>query len=113
MQHEFLPVFETSFKIAAMKKTDVHLSRGISHRDVKYRAAAALEADRGTATSCDFRENRVDVPGSDFGNGRKSQAIFIAEGKVAEQIGNRQDAALFKRGGALRTDSAQVFNRIR
>ena len=95
-----------------MKKADVHLTGGIAHGDVKNRAAAALEADGGPSSAGDFGENRVNLSRSNFGDGRETQAVFVAEGKIAEQIGDRENATFFERGGALRADSAQIFDRI-
>ena len=112
VQHEFLAVLQPSFEIAAMKKTNVYFARSVAHGHVKNRAAAAREANRGASSAGDFGENRVDLPGNDFGNGREAKAVFVAEGKIAEQIGDGENAALFERGGALRTDSAQIFDRI-
>lgn len=79
---------------------------------MKNGTAAAREADRGSSAASDFSENRVDLAGHDLGDRRKPKAIFVAEWKIAEQVGDREDAALFESGGALRTNPAQILNWI-
>jgi hypothetical protein len=79
---------------------------------VKNGAAAAREADRGSSSAADFGENRVDLAWNDLGDGRKPKAVFVAEWKITEQIGDPEDAAFLESGGALGTNPAQIFNWI-
>jgi hypothetical protein len=79
---------------------------------VKNGSAAAREADRSSSSARDLSENRVDLARDDLGYTREPKAVFVAEGKIAEQIGDREDAAFLESGGALRTNPAQIFNWI-
>ena len=66
-----------------MEKTDVDGAGSIAHRDVENRAAAALEADRGSSAAGNFSENCLHLAGDYFGDGSEAEAVFVAEGKIA------------------------------
>ncbi len=95
-----------------MEKADVHRAGSIAHRDVENGAAAALETDGGSAAAGDFGENRLHLARDDFGDGREAEAVFVAEGKIAEQVADGDDAASFESGGAVRADAVEVFDRV-
>ena len=74
--------------------------------------AAAREANRAASAGGDFRENRVDLTGNNFRDGREADAVFVTEGKIAEQISDRGQATLFEDCGAMRADASKIFHRI-
>src|SRR5271156_4345345 len=79
---------------------------------MEYGAAAALEADGGAATAGDFGEDRLHLTGNYFGDGGEAQAVFVAEGQVAEEIADGDDTASFQSGGAVRAYAVEVFDRV-
>ena len=60
----------------------------------------------------DLGENGLDLAGNELVDGRKADAVFVAEGKIAEQIADGQDAALLENRGAVGSDAAQKFHRV-
>jgi hypothetical protein len=112
VQDQFLAVLQFSFQIAAVEETDVHRAGSIAYGDVKNGAAAALEADRAAPAASDFGENCLDLARDYFGDGSEAEAVFVAEGKVAEEIAHGDDAASFEGRGALRTYAVEIFDRV-
>ena len=94
-----------------MKKTCVNHSGRIPHRDVEDRFSRAREAHRAAPASY-LHENGVNLTWNNLGNGRETNAIFVTEGKVTEQVADGQDPALFKNRGSMRADAAQIFYRV-
>ena len=60
----------------------------------------------------DFGENCLYLAGNYFGDGSEAEAVFVAEGKIAEQIADRDDAASFESRGALRAYAVEIFDRV-
>ena len=77
-----------------------------------YSSAAAREADRAASAGGDFREYGVHLAGNNFRDGRETDAVFVTEGKVAEQIADGGQATLFENSGAMRADASEIFYRI-
>jgi len=54
----------------------------------------------------------VHLAGNNFRDGRETDAVFVTEGKIAEQIADGGQAALFEDCGAVRADASEIFHRI-
>jgi hypothetical protein len=54
----------------------------------------------------------VDLAGNYFRDGRETDAVFVAEGEIAEQVAYRGQATLFENCGAVRADASEIFHRI-
>ncbi len=85
----------------------------VAEGGVEYRSAAAAgEANRAASAGGDFREDGVHLAGNNFRDGRETDAVFVTEGKIAEQIADGGQAALFEDCGAMRADASKIFHRI-
>ncbi len=71
-----------------------------------------MEADGGASAARDFGENCLDLAGDYCGDGGEAEAVFVAEGEVAQQIADGDDAASFESGGALRAYAVEVLDRV-
>src|SRR5271156_2579764 len=78
---------------------------------MKNRSACSRKPHGATAIR-DLGENRVNLTGNKLVDGSEADAIFVAEGEVAQQITNGQDAALLQDCSAMRPDPAQIFHRV-
>ena len=105
VKHEQLSWLQPAFKVAAMEKFARQRAGVILHEQVIDRIAAphaayGLSARHAHAQGKDtVWPNVLDL--------RKMDAIFIAKGKIAEQVFQRVNAALFEQLRALR---AHTFN---
>jgi hypothetical protein len=52
------------------------------------------------------------LAGNDFRDGSETDAVFVTEGKIAEQIADGGQATLFEDCGAVRADASKIFHRI-
>ena len=112
MHHEPLAFLEPALQIRAVKKARVQRGRIIAHRHVKHSCAPTSEAHRASPAAGHFGKNCVHLSGNDLRDGRESDSVFVAEGQIAEQIADGQDAALLERRGALRANAPQILHRI-
>src|SRR5579864_1238512 len=111
MHHESLALLEFALEIGAMKKACVECPGTIAHGDVKHAAPPAGEPNCAAGVGY-FDQNRVRLPGDNLGNRRKSNAIFIAERQINQQISHSENSAFFQECSAMRSHSAQVFHRV-
>src|ERR1700723_558806 len=97
--------FEASFEKGAEKESHAENATRIAHFHQEHAIAIAREftSSGGGALGLDGKK----LAGHYFGDGREADAIFVAEGKVAEQIGERMKAALGEQSGALRADALE------
>jgi hypothetical protein len=107
-----LAVFQFSFQVAAVEKPNVHRAGSVADGYVEDGAAAALEADRGAPSACDFGENCLNLARNYFGDWSETEAVFVAEGEIAEEIADGDDASSFESGGALRTYAVEIFDGV-
>src|ERR1700678_2587409 len=75
------------------------------------RFPGAREAYRTTACGL-LRVDRLHLSGNNFCDGREPNAVFVAEGKIAQQIAYSEYSPCFQNSGAMRSDSAQILHRI-
>ena len=110
VKDELLAGLEASFEIAAVKELAGEQTAGfvLDEKMVDGVAAAAHAAD-GLATH-HARANGVDTVGLDVFHFGKMDAVFVAEGQIAEEILERVDAALREEFGALRANAFDHAN---
>ena len=96
-----------------MEEAGVESAGTVAKRSVENCGAAAREAYRAASAGGDFREDGVHLAGNNFRDGRETDAVFVTEGKIAEQIADGGQAALFEDCGAMRADASKILHRIR
>lgn len=94
-----------------MKKARVDRSRRVTHGHVEDRFPRARKPDRASDAG-DFRKYRVKLPGNNLLDRRETDAVFVAEGKITQQIAGGQDSPRFENGSAMRSHTAQIFHRV-
>ncbi len=112
VHHEPLPFLKPPFEIRAVKKSRVQRARRVAHRHVKHGAAPAAEPHRASAAARHFGQNRLHLPGNNFGDLRESNPVLVAEWQIAEQVANGHNPALLERRRTMRPHAAQIFHRI-
>jgi len=95
-----------------VEEAGVESAGAVAKRSVENCGAAAREANRTASAGGDFREYRVHLAGNNFRDGRETDAVFVAEGKIAEQIADGGQTALFENRGAMRADASEIFHRV-
>jgi hypothetical protein len=110
VQDEALAFFHTAFEICAVEKARVEGAGTVAKSGVEYGGAAAPEADGGASSGGYFAENGVNLAGDDFGNFCETDAVFVTEGEIAEQIAGGEKAAFFEDGGAVGADAFDEFD---
>ena len=103
VKHEPLPGLECFLEIVPVKKFAGERARLVAHEQVIDAAARARVADQAAAQ--DLRANGVDLSRRDLANFCEVDAVFVAEGQIAEQVFKRPQPALareFPRGAAPR-----------
>jgi hypothetical protein len=95
-----------------VEEAGVESAGTVAKGGVEYCSAAAREANSAASAGGDFREDGVHLAGNNFRDGRETDAVFVTEGKIAEQIADGGQAALFEDCGAVRADASEIFHRI-
>jgi hypothetical protein len=49
----------------------------------------------------------VNLAGDDFGDFGETDAVFVTEGQIAQQIAGGEESAVFEKGGAVGADAAK------
>ena len=92
-----------AFHEAAVKKLAVEQAGRIFYEQVVDGIAGVLVGN--SLAAHDHRANGVDAVGLDVVDVREMDAVFVAKGKVSEQVFQRENAALGEKFRALRADA--------
>ncbi len=82
MKDEAHAGLEASFEIRAVEKSHAEDAAGVADLHQEHAFAIAGEADGGAGG--DFGLDGISVAGDYFGDGREADAVFVAEGEIAE-----------------------------
>ena len=91
VQHHPLSFFQSLLQICAMKKPGVQPAGGVLRGHVKHWGAPSHESNRVAAG--DLCKHRMNLPGHNFRDWREMDAVLVAEGQIAQQVGDGCDAA--------------------
>jgi hypothetical protein len=109
VQDEALAFFHATFEIGAVEEARVKSAGTVAKGGVEDGGAAASEADGGASAGSYLCENGVDLARDNFGNFGETNAVFVTEWEIAEQIAGGEESAIFENGGAVRADAAEKF----
>ena len=110
VQDETLAFFHAAFEIGAVEEARVKRAGTVAKSGVEDCGAAGSEANGGAASGGYFGENGVNLTRDDFGNFCETDAVFVTEGEIAEQIAGGGEAAFFEDGGAMGANPFDEFD---
>src|ERR1700722_9065660 len=111
VQHDFLALLQFSFEISAVEEPRMDHAARVANRNMK-NGFTRSRKPHGAAAGRDLSENGVNLTGTQLVDGSKADAIFVAEGKISQQIPNGQNAALLQNRSAVGADPTQKLHRV-
>jgi hypothetical protein len=104
-----LAFLHAAFEVCAVEEARVKSAGPVAKCGVEDGRATASEANGGASAGGYLCENGMNLAGNNFGDFSEADAVFVTEGKIAEQVAGGEESALFENCGAVRADASKKF----